>query len=86
MRRFLNWPNHIKKTDRELPEVYLRLFSDYTTISKDPAKIEEFQRDLEFRIMKTALSTKPKVVTELVVTNLLVEDIEKSEILKDLVL
>jgi len=76
--------SYTEKTDKKLPELYEKLFCDYSTYLREKELQEEFQREVDYIIMRTELNVK--ISNEIVISNLLVEDMENSHILKDIIL
>jgi len=50
--------DYTKDTQKTLPEVYEKFFKEWHTIKHNPAKLNEFQKELDFHIMKLGLYTE----------------------------
>jgi len=78
--------NYTADTQRTLPEVYEKFFKEWHTINNNPQKLNEFQKELDFHIMKLGLYTElvrdnKKKLTEVIVS-VMEDDEDDMDVLK----
>jgi len=71
--------NYTAKTEKKLPNLYYKLFTEWHTFPAQSEKFADFQKDIDFYLMKTELTEKISKLTTKISSEVVVSVLDMGE-------